>query len=68
MNLENALTKIYDAAGIRIICTFADDVYDIVIDAGHGGADPGTSGNGMKESVPDPFSNAEAGNHGGEQQ
>ena len=29
-NLENALTKIYDAAGIRIICTFADDVYDIV--------------------------------------
>ena len=30
VNLENALTKIYDAAGIRIICTFADDVYDIV--------------------------------------
>lgn len=30
INLENALTKIYDAAGIRIICTFVDDVYDIV--------------------------------------
>ena len=30
VNLENALTKIHDAAGIRIICTFADDVYDIV--------------------------------------
>ena len=30
VKLENALTKIYDAAGIRIICTFADDVYDIV--------------------------------------
>lgn len=30
VNLENALTKIYDAAGIRIICTFVDDVYDIV--------------------------------------
>lgn len=29
VNLENALTKIYDAAGIRIICTFVDDVYDI---------------------------------------
>lgn len=29
VNLENALTKIHDAAGIRIICTFADDVYDI---------------------------------------
>ena len=24
------MTNIYDAAGIRIICTFADDVYDIV--------------------------------------
>ena len=30
VNLENALTKIYDAVGIRIICTFVDDVYDIV--------------------------------------
>ena len=30
VNLENALTRIYDAAGIRIICTFMDDVYDIV--------------------------------------
>ena len=30
VNLENALTNIYDASGIRIICTFADDVYDIV--------------------------------------
>ena len=29
VNLENALTKIYDAAGIRIICTFVDDVYDV---------------------------------------
>lgn len=30
VNLENALTKIHDAAGIRIICTFVDDVYDVV--------------------------------------
>lgn len=30
VNLENALTKIYDAAGIRIICSFVDDVYDLV--------------------------------------
>ena len=30
VNLENALTKIYDAAGIRIVCTFVDDVYDVV--------------------------------------
>ena len=30
INLENAITKIYDAAGIRIICTFVDDVYDVV--------------------------------------
>lgn len=30
VNLENALTKIYDAAGIRIVCTFMDDVYDMV--------------------------------------
>ena len=30
INIENALTKIYDSAGIRIICTFADDVYEVV--------------------------------------
>lgn len=30
VNLENALSKIYDAAGIRIVCTFVDDVYDVV--------------------------------------
>ena len=30
VNLENALSKVYDAAGIRIICTFVDDVYDVV--------------------------------------
>lgn len=30
INLENALTKIYDSAGIRIVCTFADDVYEVV--------------------------------------
>ena len=30
INLENALSKIYDAAGIRIVCTFVDDVYSIV--------------------------------------
>lgn len=29
VNLENALTKIHDAAGIRIVCTFVDDVYDV---------------------------------------
>ena len=29
VNLENALSKIYDEAGIRIICTFVDDVYDV---------------------------------------
>lgn len=29
VNLRNALSKIYDAAGIRIICTFVDDVYDV---------------------------------------
>jgi len=28
--LENALTKIYDAAGMRIICAYIDDVYSIV--------------------------------------
>ena len=30
VNLETALTKIYDAAGIRIICAYIDDVYAIV--------------------------------------
>ena len=30
VNLKNALTKIYDAAGIRIVCTYVDDVYDLV--------------------------------------
>lgn len=29
VNLENALTKIYDAAGIRIICSYIDDVYTV---------------------------------------
>lgn len=27
VTLENALTKIYDAAGLRIICAYIDDVY-----------------------------------------
>ena len=27
---QNALTQIYDAAGIRVICTFLDDIYWIV--------------------------------------
>ena len=30
VNLENALTKVYDAAGIRIICEYIDDVYSVV--------------------------------------
>ena len=30
VNLKNALTKIYDAAGIRIICAYVDDVYSII--------------------------------------
>lgn len=30
VNLENALTKVYDAAGIRIVCAYIDDVYSIV--------------------------------------
>mgnify|MGYP005775211121 FL=1 len=30
VNLETALTKIYDAAGIRIICAYIDDVYAVV--------------------------------------
>lgn len=29
INLENALTKIHDASGIRIVCTFVDDVYEV---------------------------------------
>ena len=29
VNLENALTKIYDAAGVRIVCSYIDDVYQI---------------------------------------
>lgn len=29
ITLENALTKIYDAAGIRIICSYIDDVYAV---------------------------------------
>ncbi len=28
--IENALTKVHDAAGIRIICAYIDDVYDVV--------------------------------------
>ena len=27
VNCENALTKVFDAVGIRVICTFMDDVY-----------------------------------------
>lgn len=30
ITLENALTKVYDAAGIRIICAYIDDVYAVV--------------------------------------
>lgn len=30
ITLENALTKVYDAAGIRIICAYIDDVYGVV--------------------------------------
>ena len=30
VTLDNALNKIYDAAGIRIICAYIDDVYSIV--------------------------------------
>ena len=29
VNLENALTKVYDAAGMRIICNYIDDVYSV---------------------------------------
>ena len=30
VTLENALTKVYDAAGMRIICAYIDDVYTVV--------------------------------------
>ena len=30
VTLENALNSIYDAAGIRIVCAYIDDVYSIV--------------------------------------
>lgn len=30
VNLETALTQIYDVAGIRIICAYIDDVYSVV--------------------------------------
>ena len=30
VSLENALSKVYDAAGIRIICAYIDDVYSVV--------------------------------------
>ena len=30
VDLETALTKVYDAAGIRIICAYIDDVYAVV--------------------------------------
>ena len=30
ITLESALTKVYDAVGIRIICSYIDDVYEIV--------------------------------------
>ena len=29
VTLENALTKVYDAAGMRIICAYIDDVYSV---------------------------------------
>ena len=29
VTLENALTKVYDAAGMRIICNYIDDVYEV---------------------------------------
>ena len=29
VTLENALTKIYDAAGLRIICSYVDDCYKV---------------------------------------
>ena len=30
VNLKTALSQIYDAAGIRIICSYIDDVYAVV--------------------------------------
>jgi putative GTP pyrophosphokinase len=30
MTAENALSEIYDAAGIRVVCTFLDDIYWVV--------------------------------------
>lgn len=30
VTVESALTQIYDAAGIRVVCTFLDDIYWIV--------------------------------------
>lgn len=30
VTLESALTKVYDAAGMRIICAYIDDVYSVV--------------------------------------
>lgn len=30
VTLENALTKVHDAAGVRIICAYIDDVYAVV--------------------------------------
>lgn len=30
LNLDSALNKVYDAAGIRIICAYIDDVYEVV--------------------------------------
>ena len=30
VSLENALTKVYDAAWVRVICEYIDDVYSIV--------------------------------------
>ena len=29
VTLENAITKVYDAAGVRIICAYIDDVYAV---------------------------------------
>jgi putative GTP pyrophosphokinase len=28
--VENAMTKVYDASGIRVVCSFIDDVYNLV--------------------------------------
>lgn len=30
VTLENAMSEIYDAAGIRVVCTFLDDIYWLV--------------------------------------